>query len=174
MLGYAVIAIIILALVAPAGRRALRRRWSTKSPAVQAAVDFWTSKLRPCEVLSPERNQEVRQIFASTLHDALVDAYVSNGVFPAIGVFYYAPYHYGIDNLMYAALYSTGTVSPINRDIAHHHFDAWGKMEISLKRVRISNGSGEQLVWDSGATGAGLAAGPGNDTVCGSVTTTMT
>jgi len=137
-------------------RRWNRRRQATNSPAVKAAVDYWTGRLRPH---SKEPTETAREQFRRHLYASLVEAYVATGNFADIGIFYYAPHQYGVDDIIQAALYSTGLVSVINRDISYHHFAGEGRTHISLTRSWITSGSEEHDIWTEGtAERAAIAA----------------
>lgn len=119
-----------------------------ENPAVGCAVGFWTQAL---EKGFEGLKECTKKRFANILRCQLARRYAATGSIPEIGAFNYAPYKFGLCPILWHAFWAAGIGNPINRDIAHGHFRAHGRMRITLDEVRLTGGlfsSGpEQIIW---------------------------
>ncbi|MBY0359623.1 MAG: hypothetical protein K2W82_16580 [Candidatus Obscuribacterales bacterium] len=123
-----------------------RRRFNQAfhSEAVKYAVKFWSVRLNDQWDINLSR-----RVFAENIHFGLVQAYANTGCFPLIGVFFYGPHQYGVDDLLWSAMHGAKIVSGMNRDIDHMKLSSSGRMEISLTRVQFlhNDGPGSFDLW---------------------------
>ncbi|MBY0359622.1 MAG: hypothetical protein K2W82_16575 [Candidatus Obscuribacterales bacterium] len=119
------------------------------SGAVEFAAKFWNAHLRNHFGIKDFDSKRERFVFS--IRSQLAAAYARTGEFPDIGVFYYDRRCYGVDNLIWSAMYSAGIVQGFNRDIDHCNLSRTGMMMITLESVHLSTGAGEtgDRIWSS-------------------------
>lgn len=114
----------------------VNRRYNVayNSGAVGAVVGYWSAMLK---MSHPDLKRETQKRFEERLRQRLAWTYAHTERFPTIGVFYYAPHHYGADPVLWDALDAAQLVHFLNRDIAHNHFRGDGTTRISLDVVTL-------------------------------------
>lgn len=112
--------------------RERRRKEAEASVGIKAAAKYWADNLRPGFIDISRIQPDQPAAFQRALELSLINLYARDGKLPDIGVFYYEPYHYGVDPVIWNAMRAARIVFGFNRDIDHGLLGAVGRMRVTL------------------------------------------